>query len=54
MLTEDEGVKAIQYLLKISGQSEPEEVSRANWNNFKDWEKEQTERTYNMLKGSDS
>ena len=50
MLTEDEGVKAIQFLVSMGGGSEPEEVSRRNWNNFSDYEKEQTEAAYNMLK----
>lgn len=51
MLTENEGVKAIQFLLKLYGGSEPTEVSRKNWRNMKDWEKESTEKWYNRLKG---
>jgi hypothetical protein len=54
MLTEDEGVKAIQYLLSINNQSEPEEISRKNWNSFSDNEKEQTEAAYNIFKAKDN
>ena len=51
MLSEDEGVKAIQELMGWAGLSEPEEVSRANWKKFSDEDKIKTESAYkSMLK----
>lgn len=50
MLTEDEGVKAIQFLLALSGDNEPEEISRKNWKEFSDFERKQTEYVYNLMK----
>ena len=49
MLTEDEGVTAIQTLLSIYGLSEPVERSRKNWQNMDEMEKLQTEEAYKMF-----
>lgn len=49
MMTEEEGVRAIQYLLNMMGQSEPEELSRYNWNHMSEHEKEVTMNTYHIL-----
>jgi hypothetical protein len=50
MLTEEEGVKAMQFLLSMAGLTEPDKVSRRNWNDFSDAEKENTEKVYNSMK----
>jgi len=50
MLTEDQGVEAIQFLLGLNNQTEPQEVSRKNWQTFAGWEKERTEMAYYMFK----
>ena len=50
MLTEDEGVEAIQFLLKLNGDTEPEETSRLNWKIMSDHEKQITENVYKMFK----
>jgi hypothetical protein len=52
MLTEEEGVKAIQFLLSIAGLTEPDEASRRNWNDFSDPEKENTEKVYISTKAT--
>lgn len=44
--TEEEGVKAIQFLLNMMGQSEPEELSRYNWQHMSDSQKKVTMDTY--------
>jgi len=49
MLSEDEGVKAIQFLLSVSGESESEDISRKNWNTMTDHEKQQTEMIYKIM-----
>jgi hypothetical protein len=54
MLTEDEGVKAIQYLLNIFGLEEPEETSRINWNIMTDEQKIKTEESYNAMKSNEN
>ena len=46
----EEGVKAIIYLQSLAGVVEPEERAAKNWDGFMDWEREQTLRTYRILK----
>ena len=46
----EEGVKAIIYLQSLAGIVEPEERAAKNWDGFMVWEREQTLRTYRMLK----
>jgi hypothetical protein len=49
MMTEEQGVKAIIALQKFVGVDESEEKERANWRNFKNWEKISTEFAYNVV-----
>lgn len=48
-VTEEEGVKAIQFLLKVMGQSEPVEISRYNWQTMSEHEREVTMNTYRIF-----
>lgn len=46
---EIEGVKMIQALLKFNGQSEPEEVSLANWREMSEGARHQTKWAYDIF-----
>jgi hypothetical protein len=46
---ERKGVEMIQALVKYAGDSEPEEVSLANWRKFSDAQKAHTEWVYSIL-----